>query len=123
MTKNNLAVHLKWLLNRAPSSHPVLSAEALPIQRERVSQQPTPPSEENELLDAIIEDAEDAANEDMAKLQTALSTRNPRLPSNPETWKSEPPSTSKKLTSINTIAAGRYQNKMAQCGFANEFCR
>ncbi|KAJ5287392.1 Bloom syndrome protein [Penicillium angulare] len=105
MTKNNLSAHLKWLLNRAPSSHPLLSAEAPPIQRERASQQPTPPSDESELLDAIIEDAEDATNEEMARLQTALSASKPRLPSHLETWKAEPPSTSKTSTSIKSAVA------------------
>ncbi|KAJ5525472.1 Bloom syndrome protein [Penicillium frequentans] len=102
MTKNNLAVHLKWLLNQGSSLHPSLSTESPPIQRERVSQQPPLPYDESELLDAI-EDAHDTGNvlkEDMAKLQTSLSARKPRLFSRPETWKEEPPSTSKKASTL-----------------------
>ena len=102
MTKNNLAVHLKWLLNQGSSLHPSLSTESPPIQRERVSQQPPLPYDESELLDAI-EDAhntENVLNEDMAKLQTSLSARKPRLFSRPETWKEEPPSTSKKASTL-----------------------
>ncbi|KAJ5646809.1 Bloom syndrome protein [Penicillium lividum] len=101
MTKNNLAVHLKWLLTQGPSLHPSLSTESAPIQHERVSQQPPLTFDENRFLDAIIEDAEeidDFINEDMAKLQSSLSTRTPRLFSRPETWKDEPPSTSKKAS-------------------------
>lgn len=112
MTKNNLAVHLKWLLNQGPSLHPSLVTESPPIQRERVSQQPHLPSDENELLDAIIEDAdnsEDGLNEDMAKLQSSLSARKPRLFSRPETWKDEPPSTSKKASSTDTLIPGKHE--------------
>ncbi|KAJ5650578.1 Bloom syndrome protein [Penicillium longicatenatum] len=106
MTKNNLAVHLKWLLNQGPSLHLSLSTESPSIQRERVSPQPSLPADESELLDAIIEDAEntdDVLNEDMAKFQTSLSARKPRLFSCPETWKDEPPSTSKKASSTDTL--------------------
>lgn len=113
MTKNNLAVHLKWLLNQGTSLHPSLSTESPPIQRERVSQQPPLSSDESELLDAIIQDSENTENvlnEDMAKLQTSLSARNPRLFSRSETWKDEPPSTLKKAS---TFVPGRRQyNKM-----------
>jgi hypothetical protein len=61
-------------------------------------------------LDAIIEDAEntgDVLNEDMAKLQTSLSARKTRLFSCPETWKDEPPSTSKKASSTDTLVPGK----------------
>lgn len=88
MTKNNLAVHLQWLLDRAQPSYLSLSAET-PVQPERVSQQPTPPSDENDLLDAIIEDAEDVTNEEMAKLQVSLSAKKPRALGRPETVKDE----------------------------------
>ncbi|KAJ5923319.1 Bloom syndrome protein [Penicillium verhagenii] len=104
MTKNNLAVHLKWLLNQGSSLHPSLSTDTPPppVQRERVSQQP-PHSDESDFLDAIIEDAEnadDVINGDMANLQTSLSARKPRLFSRPDTWKDEPPPTSKKAHAL-----------------------
>ncbi|KAJ5634417.1 Bloom syndrome protein [Penicillium herquei] len=106
MTKNNLEVHLKWLLDRDPSSYLSPSAQALPIRTERVSQQPTPPSDENEFLDAILEDADDVTNDDMARLQASLSAKKPRAPGLLDTWKDEPPSTSKKAASINNFASG-----------------
>ncbi|KAJ5720887.1 Bloom syndrome protein [Penicillium malachiteum] len=106
MTKNNLEVHLKWLLDRDPSSYLSPSTQALPIRTERVSQQPTPPSDETEFLDAIIEDADDVTNDEMARLQVSLSARKLRLPGNTDTWKDEPPSTSKKAASINNFASG-----------------
>lgn len=116
MTKNNLAVHLKWLLNQGSSLHPSLSTETPPIQRERVSQQPPLPSDERELLDAIIEDAQDTENvlnEDMAKLQTSLSARKPRSFSRPETWKEEPPSTSKKTSTLVPGTRGYYNTEIS----------
>lgn len=96
MTKNNLAVHLKWLLKQG-SSIPSLSAEAPPIERTRVSQQPTPPSDESELLSAIPEEHDNAGGREMAKAsQQSFSTRNPRLNSQPDTWEDESPSTTTK---------------------------
>lgn len=92
MTKNNLAVHLQWLLDRAQPSYLSLSAETpaeTPVRPERVSQQPTPPSDEKDPLDAIIEDAEDVTNEEMAKLQVSLSAKKPRAPGRHETVKDE----------------------------------
>ncbi|KAJ6028474.1 Bloom syndrome protein [Penicillium herquei] len=106
MTKNNLEVHLKWLLDRDPSSYLSPSSQALPIRTERVSQQPTPPSDETEFLDAIIEDADDVTNDEMARLQVSSSSRKPRLPGHTDTWKDEPPSTSKKAASINNFPSG-----------------
>ncbi|KAJ6135122.1 Bloom syndrome protein [Penicillium capsulatum] len=105
MTKNNLAVHLKWLLNQGPSLYPSLSAETPPIEgNNRVSQQPPPPSDENELLDAILEDVDDDHDEPMARLVAPpQSSRKPRLVSRPDTWPENSPSTVRKQPSTKPI--------------------
>ncbi|KAF3388989.1 ATP-dependent DNA helicase hus2/rqh1 [Penicillium rolfsii] len=104
MTKNNLAVHLKWLLKQGPSLYPTLSADNPPIDAgSRVSQQPTPPSDETEYLDQLLEDAEDVKNESMARLMLAPSSESkPRMLSRSDT---RPPSspTVKKPSSSKSI--------------------
>ena len=109
MTKNNLAVHLKWLIKQGPSLYPTLSAESPPIERDnRASQQPPPASDENELLDAILEDVDDDHNESMARLVAPpQSARKPRLVSRPDTWpENKTPSTSKKQSSTKPVVEG-----------------
>ena len=109
MTKNNLALHLEWLLNRGSSFYPSSGAEAPLIERERVSQQPTPPSDGSALLGAILEDADDAADAEMAKLQFPQWSRKPRLVSRTEASPEEPPSTSKKASATrNPVQGGLY---------------
>lgn len=108
MTKNNLAVHLEWLLNQGPSLYPSLSAETPPIEsNNRASQQPPPPSDETELLDAILEDVDDEHDESMARLVApSQSSRKPRLVSRPDTWPENSPSTVKKQPSTSPALKG-----------------
>ncbi|KAJ5595045.1 Bloom syndrome protein [Penicillium hispanicum] len=112
MTKNNLAEHLKWLLKRGPSLYPSLSTENPPVevpQQNRVSQL-TPPSDESELLDAILEDEDAVTQENMARLHLApQSARKPILVSLPDTWPEGTPSTAKKQPPANkTVQESRY---------------
>lgn len=108
MTKNNLAVHLKWLLNQGPSLYPSLSTETPRIEREnRVSQQPTPPSDESEKPDEFLEDGDTVTNETMARLMLAPpSASKPRLLSRPDSRAESTPSTSKKLASAKHLVQG-----------------
>lgn len=108
MTKNNLAVHLEWLLNQGPSLYPSLSVETPPIERDnRASQQPPPLSDENELLDAILEDVNDDNDESMARLVAPpQSSRKPRLVSRPDTWPENSPSTAKKEPLTSPVIKG-----------------
>ncbi|KAJ5168744.1 Bloom syndrome protein [Penicillium canariense] len=105
MTKNNLAVHLKWLLKQGPSLYPTLSADIFPIERgSRVSQQPTPPSDETELLDDILERADDVTDENMARLMLAPSSESkPRLLSRGNTRPPSSPVTVKKPSSLTSV--------------------
>src|SRR6478735_3190161 len=107
MTKNNLAVHLKWLLKQGPSLYPTLSADNPPIDPgSRVSQQPTPPSDEIELLEHLLDDAEDVKDDNMARLMLAPSSESkPRMLSGGYT---RPPSspTVKKPSSSRSVVQG-----------------
>jgi len=111
MTKNNLASHLKWLLNQGPSLYPSLTTGTPLIERgNRVSQQPTPPSDESDIPDEVFEDCNDVIDENMARLmvapQSASKTRmlslDPKLQSTP--------STSKKLSSTKSVVHGARGN-------------
>jgi len=109
MTKNNLAAHLKWLLNRGPSLHPSLALDVCPHVEDRVSQQPTPPADEPDFLDDdFLDDVDDVAtSETMARLHFAPeSASKPRMLSRPDTLLEKTPSTSKKKSppkQINTV--------------------
>lgn len=108
MTRNNLAVHLKWLLTQSASSNSLLSGDAPPIERARASQQPTPPSDESELLEAILEEHDNADDEVMAKTnEHSLSTRKHRLISRPDTWQDESPSTSNESRTKSKTKGGQ----------------
>lgn len=108
MTKNNLAVHLKWLLKQGPSLYPSLTTESPPVERDiRVSQQPTPPSDKNETLGAILEDGDDATDESMARLMLAPSSASkPRMLSRPDPRSENTPPTAKKLSSSRSVVQG-----------------
>lgn len=109
MTKNNLAVHLKWLLKQGPSLYPSLTTESPPIERDvRVSQQPTPPSDKNETLEGILEDGDDATDKNMARLMLAPSSASkPRLLSRSDPRSdSTPPTATKKLSSSRSVVQG-----------------
>ncbi|KAJ5826088.1 hypothetical protein N7474_003226 [Penicillium riverlandense] len=99
MTKNNLAVHLKWLLNRGPSLYPSLAPDTHPRVEDRVSQQPTPPADELGLLDDdLLDDVDDVTtDETMARLLFAPeSASKPRMLSRPDSLPQKTPSTSRK---------------------------
>ena len=108
MTKNNLAVHLKWLLKQGPSLYPTLSADDPPIDPgSRVSQQPTPPSDESELLDQLLEDIDDAKDETMARLMIASSSESKaRMLSRRDTRPPSSPTTVKKPASSRSVIQG-----------------
>lgn len=108
MTKNNLAVHLKWLLKQGPSLYPTLSADNPPIDSgSRVSQQPTPPSDETEFLDQLLEDVEDVKDENMARLMLAPSSESkPRMLSRGDTRPPSSPTTVKKPSSSRSVVQG-----------------
>jgi bloom syndrome protein len=108
MTKNNLAVHLKWLLKQGPSLYPTLSADNPPIDSgSRVSQQPTPSSDETEFLDQLLEDAEDLKDDNMARLMLAPSSESkPRMLSRGDTRPPSSPTTVKKPSSSRSVVQG-----------------
>jgi bloom syndrome protein len=110
MTKNNLASHLKWLLNQGPSLYPSLTTETPLIERDnRVSQQPTPPSDESDIPDEIFEDCNDVTDENMARLMLApQSASKPRMLSHPDTKLGSTPS--KKLSSSKSKVQGTQGN-------------
>lgn len=107
MTKNNLATHLKWLLNRGPSFYPSLAPDAHPRVEDRVSQQPTPPADEADLLDDdFLDDVDDVTtDETMARLLFAPeSASKPRMLSRPDSLPQKTPSTSRKKSPKQTSA-------------------
>lgn len=108
MTKNNLSVHLKWLLKQGPSLYPSLTTESPPVERDiRVSQQPTPPSDKKDTLEPIQEDGDDAADENMARLMLApLPASKPRMLSRPDPLSESTPPTAKKLSSPRSVVQG-----------------
>lgn len=108
MTKNNLAVHLKWLLKQGPSLYPALSADTPPIDPgSRVSQQPTPPSDETELLDQLLEDIDDLKYDNMARLMIAPSSGSkPRMLSRGDTRPPSSPTTVKRPSSSRSVIQG-----------------
>jgi bloom syndrome protein len=108
MTKNNLALHLKWLLKQGPSLYPTLSTDNPPIDPgSRVSQQPTPPSDENEFLDQLLEDADDVKDENMARLMLAPSSESkPRMLSRGDTRPPSSPTTITKPSSSRSVVQG-----------------
>lgn len=108
MTKNNLASHLKWLLNQGPSLYPSLTSETPLIERDnRVSQQPTPPSDESDIPDEVFEDCKDVTDDKMARLMLApQSASKPRMLSRPDTNIESTPSTSNKLSSSKSVVQG-----------------
>lgn len=114
MTKNNLAVHLKWLLKQGPSLYPSLTSESPPVERDdRVSQQPTPPSDKAEPLEAILEDDDDVTGEDMARLMLAPSSASkPRMLSRPDLRPESTPATAKKLSSSTSVIRGMWQTTL-----------
>lgn len=108
MTKNNLASHLKWLLNQGPSLYPSLTTETPLIERDnRVSQQPTPPSDESHIPDEVFGDCNDVTDDNMTRLMLApQSASKPRMLSHPDTNLESTPSTSKKLSSSKSVVQG-----------------
>lgn len=97
MTKNNLAVHLKWLKTQGKPSYPQIAQSSSPRRENHEPQQPTPPIDESAILDDIPEDVENETDEEMARLLYApQSARKPRLLSRPDTLPANTPSTSKK---------------------------
>jgi bloom syndrome protein len=97
MTKNNLAVHLKWLKTQGKPSYPQLAQINPPEHDNHVPQQLTPPTDEFAALDDILEDAENETDEAMARLLFAPeSASKPRMLSRPDTIPTSTPSTSKK---------------------------
>lgn len=105
MTKNNLASHLKWLLNQSPSLYPSLTSDTPLIERaNRVSQQPTPPSDESDRPDEIFEDCNDVTDESMARLMLApQSASKPRMLSHSDNKLESTPSSSKKLSARSVV--------------------
>lgn len=108
MTRNNLAVHLKWLLKQGPSLYPSLTTESPPVERDiRVSQQPTPPSAKNETLEAILEGGDDATDQKMARLMLAPSSAGkPRMLSRLDPRSESTPLTVKELSSSRSVVQG-----------------
>lgn len=108
MTKNNLAVHLKWLLKQGPSLYPSLTTGSPQIERDnRTFQQPIPPSDRNETLEAIPEDGDDVTGEEMAKLMLAPSSGSkPRMLSRSDPRSESTPPTAKKLPSSRSVVQG-----------------
>jgi bloom syndrome protein len=89
MTKNNLAVHLKWLLKQAPPKCPALVS--LP---ERNASQSIAPADESTTLHNIPEHVDDDADEEMARLLFApQSASKPRMLSRPGPTSANTPST------------------------------
>lgn len=121
MTKNNLATHLKWLLNQGPSLYPSLTTDTPLIEREnRVSQQPTPPSDESDEPDEIFEDCNDVTDENMARLMLApQSASKPRMLSHPDNTLQRTPSTSKKLSSSKSVVQGTKNGDLAESGMVD----
>jgi bloom syndrome protein len=90
MTKNNLAVHLKWLLKQAPPTCPALVS--LPERNQAL--QSALPADESTTLHDISEHVEDDADEEMARLLFApQSASKPRMLSRPDTTSANTPST------------------------------
>ncbi|KAJ6127059.1 DNA helicase ATP-dependent RecQ type [Penicillium sp. IBT 18751x] len=110
MTKNNLASHLKWLLNQGPSLYPSLITDTPLIERDNcVSQQPTPPSDESDEPNEIFEHCNDVTDENMARLMLApQSASKPRMLSHPDNSIERTPSTSKKLPSSKSVVQESY---------------
>jgi bloom syndrome protein len=106
MTKTNLASHLKWLLNQGPSLYPSLTSDTPVIERgNRVSQQPTPPSDvERDIPDEEFEDCDNVTDESMARLMLApQSASKPRMLSHPNNKLESTPLNSKKLSARSVV--------------------
>ncbi|OQE47421.1 hypothetical protein PENCOP_c001G08890 [Penicillium coprophilum] len=98
MTKNNLAVHLKWLITQGkPLCHP-LAQNSLPEHNNHVSQQAIPPADEFATLDDILEDVEDETDVSMARLLPQSASK-PRMLSRHDAVPTSTPCTTKKRAS------------------------
>ncbi|KAJ5316776.1 hypothetical protein PENANT_c016G08822 [Penicillium antarcticum] len=94
MTKNNLAVHLKWLFKQAPPKCPAFVC--LP---ERNASQSALPAEEATTLHDIPEYVDSDADEEMARLLFApQSASKPRMLSRPDTTSANTPSTKRRTS-------------------------
>ncbi|KAJ5125766.1 Bloom syndrome protein [Penicillium atrosanguineum] len=121
MTKNNLASHLKWLLNQGPSLYLSLTTDTPLIERDnRASQQPTPPFDESDEPDEIFEDCNDVTDENMARLMLApQSASKPRMLSHPDKTLERTPSTSKKLSSSKSVVQGTRNRNLYDSGISD----
>jgi bloom syndrome protein len=109
MTKNNLAVHLKWLKTQGKPSYPQLAQISPPE-----PQRPTSPADEFAALDDILEDAENETDEAMARLLLApQSASKPRMLSRPDTGPASTPSTSNKRAEPkrSSVIRGRWSTR------------
>ncbi|CAG8920021.1 unnamed protein product [Penicillium salamii] len=96
MTKNNLAVHLKWLKTQGRPSYPQLGQSSA-RRDSHGPQHPTPPIDQIATLDDIPEDVENETDEEMARLLFApQSASKPRMLSRPDVVPANTPSTTKK---------------------------
>ncbi|KAI2794534.1 Bloom syndrome protein [Penicillium oxalicum] len=116
MTKNNLAVHLKWLLKQGPSLYPTLSPSIPTEPGSRVSHQPSPPADETQLLDQLVEDLDDLEDESMARLMLAPSSGSkPKLLSRGDTRLPSSPTVSKKPPSSSTVIPESFLEPPSSC--------
>ncbi|CAG8191338.1 unnamed protein product [Penicillium salamii] len=98
MTKNNLAVHLKWLKTQGKPSYPQLGQSSA-RRDSHGPQHPTPPIDQIATLDDIPEDVENETDEEMARLLFApQSASKPRMLSRPDVVPANTPSTTKKCS-------------------------
>jgi hypothetical protein len=113
MTKNNLAVHLKWLKTQGKPLYPQLVQTSPHGPNNNVPQQLTPPTDEFAALDDILEDVENETDEAMARLLFApQSASKPRMLSRPDTLPASTPSISKKRAEPkqSSVIRGRWSD-------------
>ncbi|KAF7712846.1 DNA helicase [Penicillium ucsense] len=104
MTKNNLAVHLKWLLQQGPSLYPTLSTDIPTETANRVPHQRAPPPDDIQLLDQLVEDLDDLEDENMARLMLAPSSGSKsKMLSRGDTWLPSSPTVAKKPPSSSAV--------------------
>lgn len=113
MTKNNLAIHLKWLITQGKPIHPPLAQTNLPERNNRVSPPPISPADEFAALDDILEDVENETDGSMARLLPQSASK-PRMLSRHDTVPISTPSTTKKRASPkqSSIVRGMWPIKM-----------